>query len=290
MKVALLPNLTRERAPEVTLDICHWLDKYGAEYAMLENYDDTLLQVESMNTMSEETLLSWCDVVITVGGDGSMLMAAKRTVEYQKPVLCINAGRLAFMAGLESNELELLKDLLNGNYHWDKRMLLDVTLERNGKIILKDRAINDVVLARGEQMKMTDLVVNCNGRKILKYHADGMIVATPTGSSGYSLSAGGPVVNPVIEAIVVTPICAHSLFNRSIVFNSDDEITLVCDENTTYYDLLLSVDGDTSVSITKGDIITIRKSELYANFIRIKNDSFFEILNKKLAGLEGSAR
>lgn len=288
MKVALLPNLTRERAPEVTADICSWLDKYGAEFATLEN--DILTNVPNLKIMKEQDLVHWCDVVITVGGDGSMLLAAKKTVEEQKPVLCINAGRLAFMAGLESNELELLKDLINGNYRWDKRMLLDVTLERDECVLYKDRAINDVVVARGNQMKMTDLVVNCNDRKIIKYHADGIIVATPTGSSGYSLSAGGPVINPVIEAIVVTPICAHSLFNRSIVFDSSDKITLFCDENTSYYDLYLSVDGESTIHVTKGDIITIRKSDLYANFIRIKNDSFFEILNHKLAGMEGSAR
>lgn len=286
MKIALLPNLTRKKAEEVTKNICTWLEKYGAEYACLEGYKAEFSDVPGMKYMLFGDLLTWCDVVISVGGDGSMLNAAKNTVGYGKPILCINAGRLAFMAGLESNELSLLKNLIDGNYELDRRMLLDVKVIRNGIVIANDHCINDMVLARGATLKITDINIDCDGKRINTYRSDGIIVATPTGSSGYSLSAGGPVINPSIEAIVVTPICAQSLFARSIVFSAEEKIEVYCDSKSTNADLYLALDGERTQNIGKGDIISITKSEEYADFIRIKNDAFFEILNKKLTGGE----
>lgn len=287
MNIALLPNLTREKAKDVTTEICSWLKKYGADYATLCDYKDAFSQINDMSFMAFDDMLKWCDAVISVGGDGSMLSAAKSTVDYDKPILCINAGRLAFMAGLESNELELLKKLIDGDYTTDPRMLLDVSVERNGKEIYSSHCINDVVLARGATLKITDICVNCDGKLINTYRADGIIVATPTGSSAYSLSAGGPVINPSIEAILVTPICPQSLFARSIVFSDKNKIEIYCGENTTNTDLFLSCDGEESKTIIKGDVISVKKSHKYAKFIRIKNDEFFEILNNKLAGNEG---
>lgn len=284
MKIALLPNLTREKSLEVTVDICKWLDKYGADYACLDSYKRSFKSVQNMKYMFFTDLISWCDVVISVGGDGSMLNAAKNTVDYGKPILCINAGRLAFMAGLESNELSLLKNLIDGNYTIDKRMLLDVKVIRNGIVISEDHCINDVVLARGAMLKITDIDVDCDGKRINAYRADGIIVATPTGSSAYSLSAGGPVINPSMEAIVVTPICAQSVFSRPIVFSADNKIEIYSDKCSMNKDLYLAFDGEKSQNIGSDDIISITKSDKYAQFIRIKNDAFFEILNKKLTG------
>lgn len=288
MKIALLPNITREKTNEVTTNICMWLDKYGAEYACLDGYKKEFSHVANMKYMFFSDLIEWCDVVISIGGDGSMLNAANNTVDYDKPILCINAGRLAFMAGLESNELELLKKLIDGEYTIDKRMLLDVKVIRNGIEVSRNHCINDVVLARGATLKITDIDIDCDGKRINTYRADGIIVATPTGSSAYSLSAGGPVINPSIEAIVVTPICAQSLFARSIVFSANNRIDVYCDKKTTNSDLYLAFDGEKAQNVGTGDIISITKSDKYASFIRIKNDEFFEILNKKLAGGEAT--
>lgn len=282
MKIALLPNLTREKAQEITVDICGWLEKYGAEYACTDRYRKRLSSVKKMRFMFFTELIEWCDIVISIGGDGSMLNAAKNTVDYGKPILCINAGRIAFMAGLESNELSLLKMLIDGNYNIDKRMLLDVKVIRNGIVISEDSCINDVVLARGAMLKITDINVDCDGKRINTYRADGIIVATPTGSSAYSLSAGGPIINPSIEAIVVTPICAQSLFARSIVFSAENKIEIYSSKNSSNTDLYLAFDGERSQTVGVGDIISIKKSEKYAKFIRIKNDEFFEIFDKKL--------
>ena len=134
MKIALLPNLTRDTGGKITKDICDWLRKYGAEYAFQEEDRSVFADVPLMDVLPFEDLIPWCDAIITVGGDGSMLRAAKMTVSYGKPLLCIGAGRLAFMAGLERDELDLLKALIDGDYWLDPRMLLTVRLIRNGRV------------------------------------------------------------------------------------------------------------------------------------------------------------
>lgn len=288
MKVAILPNLTREKAAKVTEDICMWLTVYNTEFACEEAVHAKLSNIRGLKSMPFNSLIEWCDTVITVGGDGSMLHAAKNIVDYEKPILCINAGHLAFMAGLESDELNLLKNLIDGDYHLDKRMLLDCTLIRNGKAFYKNHVINDAVVARGTSMKMPNMLVHCDGRLIGKYRSDGLIVATPTGSSAYSLAAGGPVIDPSIDAIVVTPICPHSLFSRSVVFASSDKIQLTWNPEYPFADPILSVDGEGSLPLEEGDIVSIEKSDKYANFIRIKKDNFYEILQHKLAGTEAT--
>ena len=291
MNIPLLPNLTRKQAGETTADICRWLRQYGADYAALPETAAALADVPELGVRDFEDLMAWCDVIIAVGGDGSMLMAAMQTVDYGMPLLCINAGRVAFMAGLERDELPLLKELIEGHYRLDRRMLITCTLIRDGETILSVDCINDAVLARGQEMHMSDIKVECDGRVINSYHADGIIVATPTGSSAYSLSAGGPVIDPGIDAIVVTPICPQSLLSRPIVFNSNSQIDVYLDENGyNPWDLFLSCDGAQSVPVHPGDRLIIQKSEKYSEFIRIKNDSFFDILNNKFTSSEVTGR
>lgn len=287
MNIALLPNLTRDTGGEITKEICTWLRKYGAQYACQAEDSLSFTFVPEMQVKEFTDLVDWCDAIITVGGDGSMLRAAKLTVGFGKPLLCINAGHLAFMAGLESDELHLLKKLIDGDFRLDKRMLLDVKLLRNGRPILSESIINDVVIARGSQVKIIDLDVFCDGRLMNTYRADGVVVATPTGSSAYCLAAGGPVLNPSMEGIVVSPICPQSLFARSIVFSAENNLCVSINPDTRWKDVIISLDGGDSIKMMEGDVISIEKSEDVAHFIRIKTDPFFEILNTKLAGTEG---
>ena len=286
MKIALLPNLTRDEEGKITKEICHWLKEYGAEYACMDEAYSAFKEDPDMTSYALEDLIPWCDVIITVGGDGSMLRAAKTTVEYGKPLLCINAGHLAFMAGLESDELSRLKALIDGEYELDPRMLFNVKLLRNGRVIKKEKIINDVAVCRGSQVKIVDLDVTCDGHLINTYRADGVIVATPTGSSAYCLAAGGPVLNPSMKGIVVTPICPQSLFARSIVFSSDNAITVSINPDSRCKDVVVSLDGGDPIKVMEGDVISITQSRYEAKFIRIKNDPFFAILNTKLAGTE----
>lgn len=286
MKIALLPNLTRDEGGQVTKEICQWLSQYGADYACLNEAYSSFREDPKMAAYALEDLIPWCDAIITVGGDGSMLRAAKTTVEYEKPLLCINAGHLAFMAGLESNELSRLKALIDGDYELDPRMLFNVKLMRGGRVLKKEKIINDVAVCRGSQVKIIDLDVSCDGHLINTYRADGVIVATPTGSSAYCLAAGGPVLNPSMKGIVVTPICPQSLFARSIVFSADNALTISLNPESRCKDVVVSLDGGDPIKVMEGDVISITKSKYEAKFIRIKSDPFFEILNTKLAGTE----
>lgn len=282
LKIALLPNLTRSHALSVTDDVCKYLEKYNAEYYFETETAEKICHKIKAVGLPEAELLSLCDVAIAIGGDGSLIHAARKAVKYKKPILGVNAGNLAFMAGIEKNELELLKELIEGNYTIDKRMMLDVTVKNGSCEKTLDCCLNDVVIARGEQIKLVKLNVECDGQQINDYYADGIIISTPTGSTAYSLSAGGPVVDPKIESILLTPICTHSLFARSLIFGNDSVLSVKIPENTSDK-IRISCDGDDSVELRPGDCVRVGKSKYYANFIRIKNESFIDVLNSKLA-------
>lgn len=281
MKIALLPNLTRACAPAVTADVCSFLRRFGMTYYFEATLRDQLPQESAF--LPTEELLSVCDAVIAIGGDGSLIHAAKKAAAYKKPVLGVNAGNLAFMAGVEKNELHLLENLMSGEYVTDPRMMLEVFCQAPNAHapISLGHCINDVVIARGEQIKLIHLDVFADKQPVNHYYTDGIILSTPTGSTAYSLSAGGPVVDPKIESILLTPICTHSLFARSLIFESNSEISVHIPENAE--NICISCDGDPSFAVEAGSIVTVRKSAQYADFIRIKNDSFIDVLNSKLA-------
>ena len=202
MRAAIIPNLTRKKTAAVTGDLCKKLKELDISY-MIDEKLAPHLKNTGAEFLSMEKVIALSDLIISVGGDGTIIHAAK----YGKPVLGINAGRIAFMAGLEATELELLSSLKDGKYQTDRRMMLKAVIKKDGEIIGERYCINDVVAARGEKIKMTELALSCNGSFINNYVADGMIVSTPTGSTAYNLSAGGPVVDPQIESIMLTPIC-----------------------------------------------------------------------------------
>ena len=221
------------------------------------------------------------DFAIAFGGDGTIIHAAKLCSAYKKSVLGINGGRLGYTAGIEQDELELLKKLKLGEYFIDKRMMLEVTVSgENGE--KKLYCANDAVVSRGSLSRIVDISLEVGENEILHTRSDGVIVSTPTGSTAYSLSAGGPVVDPRIESILLTPICTHSLFARSIVFDSNSEICVTVPESEKEV-ICISCDGDDSIVIPAGSKLIIKKSKVYADFIRIKNDSFIDILNSKLS-------
>lgn len=282
MKIALLPNLTRKNASEVTKNVCEYLKKYSVDYYFEKELEN---QIHGDNNfLTDDELFTLCDVVIAIGGDGSIIHAAKKACLYNKPILGINAGNLAFMAGVEKHELNLLEKLVNGEYTIDKRMMLkvEVTDGVSNKVICSDLCLNDIVIARGEMIKLIKLNVSCDGKDVNEYYADGIILSTPTGSTAYSLSCGGPVVDPRIESIILTPICTHSLFARSIIFDSESEICVTIPEDSNDQ-ICVSSDGGDSIEISPGSNLTIRKSKINADIIRIKNDSFIDVLNSKLA-------
>ncbi|WP_296135090.1 NAD(+)/NADH kinase [uncultured Eubacterium sp.] len=279
MKISIFPNFNNDGVLQTCEEICKELDKLGVEYSVAKcnESDETGTLPLFFDT---DELIENCDIVIVVGGDGTTLNVAKAASLHNKLTLGINAGRLGFMSGLERDELSLLNRLVSGEYEVEERMMIDARLlSENG--VQNFICLNDAVITRGDLARLIDVTVKSDGRVITKNRADGMIIATPTGSTAYSMAAGGPVVSPDNSCFVVTPICPHSLVNRSIVFSSDKEleITVENDKNNTSY---LSIDGEKSVTVTKNSKIIISKSEYVAKLIKIKPDSFYEILNKKL--------
>jgi NAD+ kinase len=273
MRIAVFPNLNNDGVGELTDNIVSELKSLGANVEICGSSNSEFINAQN--------LIASCDIALCVGGDGTTINVAKLASFEDKMTLGINAGRLGFMSGLERNELNLLKNLVDGNYQVEERMMLKAQIIENDVVIGTYHCLNDAVISRGDLARLIDINVISDGRIVTNTRADGMIVSTPTGSTAYSMAAGGPVLSPDNSCFVVTPICPHSLINRSIVFSSDKSLTLSVgnDKNNNAF---LSVDGESSVPVTADTQINICKSEYVAKLIKIKPDNFYEILNKKI--------
>ena len=283
MKIAVIPNLTRHKAREVTLSLCCELEKEGIAYCFSEKLKAELPEISEKYFEDNDSFIKNSDMVISVGGDGSMLRAAKAAARENKNVLGINAGRLAYLCGLDKNELSLLSFLKEGKYTVQNRMMLKVTVMKNGETVFEDVCLNDAVFSRGADLRLIDLNVKTGGRDIADYLADGAIFATPTGSTAYSMSSGGPIVEPTLEAILLTPICPHSLAVRPYIFsgNAEFEVTVKLTEGGADR-VYLFCDGGEAVPVDGESVVKIEKSEIRSGFISIKTDNFIDVLNKKL--------
>lgn len=220
------------------------------------------------------------EMVICFGGDGTILHMAKAATRKGIPLLGVNIGTMGFMAELENTELEKLELLADGNYRLDSRMMLDVTVQRDRDIIFHDICLNDVVITKGGIARIVHLQVNCDGVQAMDFGGDGVIVATPTGSTAYSLSAGGPIVEPEADNIIITPICAHDMVNRCIVASGKRVVTVKMNDNARR-NAYLAVDGGKAVRLNVGDVATIRKSRLETKLVRLKDRSFYDVVNAK---------
>ena len=220
------------------------------------------------------------DLVICFGGDGTILHMAKTATRKGIPILGVNIGTMGFMAELESSELDKLALLAEGKYSLDRRMMLDVTVQRDRDIIFHDICLNDVVITKGAVARIVHLAVKCDGVEAMECGGDGVIVSTPTGSTAYSLSAGGPIVEPEARNIIITPICAHDVGSRCIVA-SDQRVVTVSMVRNARRNAYLSVDGGKALRLNMGDVATIKKSHLETRLIRLKDRSFYDVVNAK---------
>lgn len=220
------------------------------------------------------------DVIICFGGDGTILHMAKAATRYDLPILGVNIGTMGFMAELESSELDQLARLASGDYYTDSRMMLDVTVQRERDIIFHELCLNDVVVTKGAVARIVHLSVACDGVEVMECGGDGLIVATPTGSTAYSLSAGGPIVEPEAHSILITPICAHDMMSRCIVASDKRVINVELTRNARR-NAFLSVDGGKALKLNMGDVTTVRKSQKETKLIRLKKRSFYDVVNAK---------
>ena len=220
------------------------------------------------------------ELVICFGGDGTILHMAKTATRRNVPILGVNIGTLGFMAELEATEMDLLAKLAKDEYIVDTRMMLDVVVQRDRDIIFHDIGLNDVVITKGSVARIAHLGVKCDGVEVMECDGDGIIVATPTGSTAYSLSAGGPIVEPEARNILITPICAHDVTSRCMVASDKRTVTVELVQNARR-NAYLSVDGGKSIRLNMGDVSTIKKSNLETKLIRLKDRSFYDELNQK---------
>ena len=220
-------------------------------------------------------------MLICFGGDGTILHAAKDATAHQVPILGVNMGSVGFMAELEHSELSLLSKVTAGKYTVEDRMMLDVSVHRDGRTVYEDLALNDAVMTKGAVARIVDLLVYGDGVLISDFGGDGVIVSTPTGSTAYSMAAGGPIVEPSAESLIITPICAHALQAKSFVLGRDRTVE-VRTERSSRKSVYLSVDGGKAFKLAGGDRVVIRRSESKTRLVRLTDKSFYTIVSEKL--------
>ena len=219
-------------------------------------------------------------MLICFGGDGTILHAAKDADAYGVPILGVNMGSVGFMAELEYSELSQLIKLADGKYYTEDRMMLDVSVSREGQQIFHEVALNDAALTKGAVARVVDLRISCDNMLMSEFSGDGVVVSTPTGSTGYSMAAGGPIVEPTAENLIITPICAHAMDAKSFVLSSERVVSIQLGRLTrkTAY---LSADGGRAFRLQDGDVAEIRKAEKVTKLVRLSGRTFYEILAKK---------
>lgn len=229
----------------------------------------------------DDEMINVCDMVVAVGGDGTTVRVAKKAAMHNKPALGINGGTLGFLSGIEKNEIELLKDVAEGNYQLENRIMLKADVIYNDLTVKTFHCLNDAVITRGDFSRLVNFNITTEGREFMNVRADGVIISTPTGSTAYSLAAGGPVLSPDLNCFVVTSICPHSLVDRSTVVNSKNQlfVTISSDMNNS---AVLTCDGEEPIEITSETKVALSLSPYTAKLVKIKPDNFYEILKKKI--------
>ncbi len=240
--------------------------------------------MERPEQASYSKLRADADYIIIIGGDGTFLHTAHHFFGSEVPLLGINIGRLGFLTEIETNELDnALDNLFSGNFTVEKRMILEVNIQSDGEEVYHNYALNDFVVHRGSRSKLVGIDLYINGEIVNSYRADGIIIATPTGSTAYSLSSGGPIINPQIRAMIVTPICPHSLFITPMVISDQERLKIVV---TGDYTMSFTADGGYDYTIKSRDEIYVQASKRELLFVKLPDKTFYSILHKKMkAGL-----
>ena len=286
MKVVLSPNPYRDRGLRAAQAAEKILRNVGVETAMclpfsVEGGGTELPRHITLKNTQEE--LKTADLLVCFGGDGTILHAAKDANAFGVPILGVNLGSVGFMAELEQSELSMLSKLAAGKYTIESRMMLDVAVRRDGKVIFSDIALNDAVLTKGAVARVLELEVYADKALMMRFSADGVIVATPTGSTAYSMSAGGPIVEPTAENMIVTPICPHALSARSVILGGKGLVSLKMGR-LTRKSVYLLVDGGKAFRLSGGDTVELRVSKSKTRLVRVTGRSFYDILSQKLGG------
>ncbi len=281
--IFVITNQHKDPGLHVTGQIEDFLKKHGKRCTVqAKEYSNSDSRGgEDSNRIPEDV-----DCVLVLGGDGTMLQAARDIMDKNLPLLGINLGTLGYLAEVERGNLETaLTRVLAKQFTIEERMMLSGRIQKNGQWLEEECALNDITLTRKGSLQIIHFDITVNGQFLREYGADGILVATPTGSTGYNLSAGGPIVEPVARILLMTPICPHTMHSRSIVLSSEDEIgiSVGADREGRQQIVEVAFDGGHHVELTTGDQIMIRRSGKVTRIIRLNEESFLEILHKKMS-------
>ncbi len=274
----IISNLNREAVIPATEALLELLEKNHIR-AFMDQSAKKWIKNKQVFFSDDAKEMANVDLIFVVGGDGTILRAAKRAVVYDKPILGINAGRLGFLSDIETEDLPVIEKLIKKGCPVENRMALKVSVGDQSFY-----AVNDVYVTKTEPGKISELFVECDNREVCRYRADGIVLATPEGSTAYSMSAGGPVLDTKLNAIIMTPVCPHSLISCSIVFSPDKTITIGSSFNGDDDRIHVVVDGDIISNLQKGEKVTVCPSDRAIRFVNISGRGFYEVLNQKFIG------
>ena len=282
-KVVMTPNPYRDRNFKFANQAARILKEAGIESKTCLAFDvDRNFEMPGdivLHDLQKE--LKDADLLICFGGDGTILHASKAATRLGIPVLGVNIGTMGFMAELESSELKELVRLAEDRYTVDERMMLHVKVIHDGQVAFEDDALNDAVITKGAVARTIQLSVSCDGTDMMSFGGDGVVISTPTGSTAYSMSAGGPIVEPTARNIVITPICAHDMRTRTVVTSAQRKISVEVGR-IGLKNAFLSVDGGRAFRLNTGDVIQIDLSRYVTRLVHLSDRSFFDIVNNKL--------
>jgi len=278
-KIGIVSKPRKAEIREIVPQLVEWLRERDIEVSIDKETGAILESSEKCLTRNE--LPGKVDLLVVLGGDGTLLAAARALYRREVPIFAVNLGDLGFLTVITRDELyPALEGVLSGNYRSERRVQIEGELVRADEVLSSFRALNDVVLNKGAIARIQDFEVYADGEFISNYKSDGLIVATPTGSTAYSLAAGGPVVSPFVEAFMITPICAHTLTNRPLVLRDSAKIEIVVkSQREAAY---LTVDGQVGIATHSEDIIRVRKSDSCVELIQPPQRNYYEILRQKL--------
>lgn len=280
IKIGVISNRDKDIEFNVTSMLVKSIRDNGAQPLLDDNLATALN--DTVNNLKEEEVVSAADIIVCLGGDGTFLKSARKVFHKDIPILGVNLGNLGFLTVVDRNEIDpAIKCLVNGNYSIEERMMLETSIIRDNKEIMKDIVLNDVVISRGWMSRILHLKTYINDQFVDLYPGDGLIISTPTGSTAYSLSAGGPIVDPDISLIIATPICPHLLYSRSFITTGDKILKVLVAENDCH-GAMVTVDGQNGYELQGGDSIITRKSSRCLKMVKLSDRNFFDVLRSKI--------
>lgn len=278
-KIAVVVGMNKDKD---MINLKKVVSAFSIDFKLLLNvsYKTKFPELNNVDFLEEDEQYCYSDAVLVLGGDGSILGAARLACIYDKPILGINLGHVGYLARAEIGDLDEIKRVLESDFSTEDRSMLDIHItDKNGNVSLY-HALNDAVITKSAGYGIIDITTYCNQQKTCRYRCDGVIIATPTGSTGYSMSAGGSVVDPLLDCILLTPVCAHSLRSRPIIFSNSSEIKISLESDM--YKTALVADGVKIADIDPLDSVIIKSSEYKTKLIKFRPDGFYNVLYNKM--------